>query len=83
MAKIVLFATNETTHCDLWYSLNSQRGPLGIDAGMAGRVVVRFSSPTFDSPGAQKDSIGPSQSFTCDPKVLKETLVSGSCTFGP
>ncbi|KAI2648570.1 Gag-Pol polyprotein [Labeo rohita] len=32
MAKIDLFATAETTHCNQWYSLSNQGDPLGIDA---------------------------------------------------
>lgn len=50
---------------------------------MTGKVAVCFSSRTFDSSCAQEGSIGPSQSFTCGPKVAKETLVSGPCTFDP
>lgn len=50
---------------------------------MARRIVVRFSSPTLDPPCAQQGSFGPSQGFTCGPKLAKETLVSDPCTFGP
>ncbi|KAL0151074.1 hypothetical protein M9458_053587, partial [Cirrhinus mrigala] len=31
-AKVDLFATQETTHCPLWYSMVGPRGPLGVDA---------------------------------------------------
>ncbi len=48
---------------------------------MAGRVVVCFSSSTFDSLGAQEGSTGSSQSFACGPKMAKETLVPDTCTF--
>lgn len=37
MAKIDLFAMAETAHCNLWFSLNSQGDPLGIDALKNGR----------------------------------------------
>ncbi len=49
---------------------------------MAGRVVVCFSSSTFDSLGAQEGSTVSSQSLACGPKIAKETLVLDTCTFG-
>ncbi len=31
-AKVDIFATQENTHCPLWYSMVGPRGPLGVDA---------------------------------------------------
>ncbi len=49
---------------------------------MAERVIVCFSSSTFDSLGAQEGSTVLSQSLACGPKMAEVTLVPDTYTFG-
>ncbi|CAB1457878.1 unnamed protein product [Pleuronectes platessa] len=42
---------------------------------MAGRVVVRFSSITSDSPGTQPGCLGPLRGAVNSPQVAREALV--------
>ncbi len=47
-AKVDLFATQENTHCPLWYSMVGPRGPLGVDA-LANKwpPVLLYAFPPF------------------------------------
>ncbi len=47
-AKVDIFATQENTHCLLWYSMVGPRGPLGVDA-LANKwpPVLLYAFPPF------------------------------------
>lgn len=51
-------------------------------SNMARRVIVRFPSPTPDSPSTQEDSVRSSHGLPCCPKMAKEALVPNTYTTG-
>ena len=68
VAQVDLFASRETTHCQMWFSLNYPCGPLGLDApSHEWRNIVRFPSNTLDSTGNGENTPG-----------LLQSAVSGS-----
>ena len=78
VAQVDLFASRETTPCQMWFSLNYPCGPLGLDApSHEWRNIVRFPSNTLDSTGNGENTPGLLQSAVSGSTQASETLVSG------
>ncbi len=73
-----LFATQETSHCTLWFSL-THPAPLGLDAmAMAEAVPVCFS-PDCSAPGSSRESL-PGSSRISSPLLAGPFMVCGSAS---
>ena len=74
VAQVDLFASRETTHCQMWFSLSYPTGAGCTVSRVARRNIVRFPSNTLDSTGTGEITPGLLPSAVSGSTLASETF---------